>query len=80
MAHKGTTVFTLTGLVSTLTGRLRAAFFDFYGPGQIVVALRTRVVLLWLNFLISFLMLLCHCSTQIQKLSRKGSILVPYAY
>ena len=42
MAHKGTTVFTLTGLVSTLTGRLRAAFFDFYGPGQIVVALRNE--------------------------------------
>ena len=32
------TVFTLTGQVSTLTGRLQAAFFDYYGLGQIVVA------------------------------------------
>ena len=28
------------GQVSTLTGHLRVAFFFFYGPGQIVVALR----------------------------------------
>ena len=37
MAHKGTTVFTPTGQVSTLMGHLQAAFFD---TGQRVVPLR----------------------------------------
>ena len=37
VARKGTTVFTFMGQGSTLTGCLRAAFFDNYGPGQFMV-------------------------------------------